>query len=126
MYRNLGSRQKALEDYDKAIELAPDYANAYLERGILYHNLGEFPKALRDYDKKIELNPKCEKCEIAYFNRGLLYGEFKEFEKAIKDFTRAIQLDTKYKNAYLNRAYAYEALGQKALAEADRKAAAEL
>ncbi len=126
LYRNLGSRQKALEDYDKAIELAPDYANAYLERGILYHNLGEFPKALRDYDKKIELNPKCEKCEIAYFNRGLLYGEFKEFEKAIKDFTRAIQLDTKYKNAYLNRAYAYEALGQKALAEADRKAAAEL
>ena len=57
---------------------------------------------------------------------AFLYSKLGNLEAAVKDYTQAIQLDPKYKNAYLNRADAYSALGQESLAEADRKAAAEL
>ncbi len=123
VYRDLGERQKAFEDYNKAIELNPSFANAYNGRGITYHDLGEQQKALEDYNKAIELDLNYK---FAYRNRGLLYSKLGNLEAAVKDYTQAIQLDPKYKNAYLNRADAYSALGQESLAEADRKAAAEL
>ena len=123
VYSDLGEQQKALEDYNKAIELDSSYAHAYNGRGNVYSNLGEQQKALEDYNKAIELDLNYK---FAYRNRGLLYSKLGNLEAAVKDYTQAIQLDPKYKNAYLNRADAYSALGQESLAEADRKAAAEL
>ena len=123
VYSDLGEQQKALEDYNKAIELDSSYAHAYNGRGNVYSDLGEQQKALEDYNKAIELDPIHK---FAYRNRGLLYSKLGNLEAAVKDYTQAIQLDPKYKNAYLNRADAYSALGQESLAEADRKAAAEL
>ena len=123
VYSDLGEQQKALEDYNKAIELDSSYAHAYNGRGNVYSDLGEQQKALEDYNKAIELDLNYK---FAYRNRGLLYSKLGNLEAAVKDYTQAIQLDPKYKNAYLNRADAYSALGQESLAEADRKAAAEL
>ena len=123
VYSDLGEQQKALDDYNKAIELDSSYAHAYNGRGNVYSDLGEQQKALEDYNKAIELDPIHK---FAYRNRGLLYSKLGNLEAAVKDYTQAIQLDPKYKNAYLNRADAYSALGQESLAEADRKAAAEL
>jgi len=123
VYSDLGEQQKALDDYNKAIELDSSYAHAYNGRGNVYSDLGEQQKALEDYNKAIELDLNYK---FAYRNRGLLYSKLGNLEAAVKDYTQAIQLDPKYKNAYLNRADAYSALGQESLAEADRKAAAEL
>ena len=123
VYRGFGERQRALDDYNKAIELDPSFAYAYNGRGNVYSDLGEQQKALEDYNKAIELDLNYK---FAYRNRGLLYSKLGNLEAAVKDYTQAIQLDPKYKNAYLNRADAYSALGQESLAEADRKAAAEL
>ncbi len=123
VYRGFGERQKALEDYNKEIEFDPSFANAYNGRGIIYYDLGEQQKALEDYNKAIELDLNYK---FAYRNRGLLYSKLGNLEAAVKDYTQAIQLDPKYKNTYLSRADAYSALGQESLAEADRKAAAEL
>ena len=123
VYSDLGEQQKALDDYNKAIELDSSYAHAYNGRGNVYSDLGEQQKALEDYNKAIELDLNYK---FAYRNRGLLYSKLGNLEAAVKDYTQAIQLDPKYKNAYLNRADAYSALGQESLAEADRKAAADL
>jgi len=123
LYKDLGKRKKALDDYNRAIELDPNYAHAYYNRGILYSDMGVSKKALADYDKAIELDPDYV---YAYNNRGVLYEDLEELEKALEDYTRAIQLDPKHKRAYQNRAKIYASMGQKALAEADRKAAAEL
>ena len=77
----------AIADYDKAIELNPDDADTYINRGISYKNLKESQKAIADYTKAIELNPDYA---TAYNNRGLAYYDLKEFPKAIADYTKAI------------------------------------
>ena len=49
---------KAIEDYNKSIELKPDYAKAYLGRGTVYREKGEADLALQDFRKVIELDPQ--------------------------------------------------------------------
>ena len=41
----MGEYGKALADYDQAIDLRPDFANAHLSRGKAYANMGEYEKA---------------------------------------------------------------------------------
>ena len=44
------SSARAIEDYDTAINLDPNYADAYYGRGVAYYDLGELRRAIEDYD----------------------------------------------------------------------------
>ncbi len=63
---------------------------------------------------------------LAYVYRGMNYNAKKEHDKAIADFSKALELDPKHAFAYKNRADAYEAKGEKMLADKDRQKAKEL
>ena len=58
----------AIQDYNKAIELNPNYADAYYSRGNAKGKLQDYRGAIQDFNKAIELNPKLAE---AYNNRGL-------------------------------------------------------
>ena len=44
------------EDFDKAVQLDPDYASAYYSRGVAYGYLGEYSKADADNAKACSLD----------------------------------------------------------------------
>ena len=46
---------EAINDLNKAIQLKPDFAMAYLNRGISYLNIGKKDEACIDFSKSIEL-----------------------------------------------------------------------
>ena len=48
----------AIEDYSKAIDLAPENARFYNGRGNAYGSAGNFHAAIEDFNKAIELNPE--------------------------------------------------------------------
>src|SRR5690606_32328390 len=52
--------ESALTDYNKAIELDPNYDYAYKCRHLIYGGLGKISEALMDLTKAIELNPTGE------------------------------------------------------------------
>ena len=82
----LENYQGALTDYDKAIQLNPDYANAYLGRGTAKRNLGDYQGAIVDYNKAIEPNSNYD---TAYYNRGIAYQRLNERQRALADFREA-------------------------------------
>ncbi|MBD3292350.1 MAG: tetratricopeptide repeat protein [Armatimonadia bacterium] len=47
----------AIEDFNRAIDLDPDCAEAYDWRGRAYYELGEYERAIRDFDRAISLKP---------------------------------------------------------------------
>ena len=65
---NLGKKEEAILDYNKAIELNPSNDNAYSNRGNAKDDLGRKKEAILDYNKAIELNPNNDN---AYSNRGI-------------------------------------------------------
>jgi tetratricopeptide (TPR) repeat protein len=47
-YYALGSYMKAIEDYNRAIEIRPDFAGAYNNRGVSYAKIGNNKLAVND------------------------------------------------------------------------------
>ena len=56
-YLNLNQYERAIQDYNKAIQLNPNYFEAYNNRGWAYYCLKKYQQALKDFDKALELNP---------------------------------------------------------------------
>jgi tetratricopeptide (TPR) repeat protein len=113
----------AIDAYDKAIELNPQFVEAYNNRGVAYGKLGSHQQAFDDFNKAIELNPINS---MGYFNRGTAYGELGNPQQAINDFNKAIELNPRFVEAYNNRGAAYGKLGNYQQAITDHNKALEL
>ena len=82
--------QQAIKSFTEAINLMPQFAEAYSTRSFISRIKGDLDNAVADATQAIELNPRSA---IAYIHRGRIYGTKGELNKAIDDFTRAIALD---------------------------------
>ena len=54
---NSGDYEQAMADYNKAVELDPDYALAYYNRGMSYVDSGDLEQAIADFEWYLELAP---------------------------------------------------------------------
>ena len=112
----LGQIDKAIEAYSHAIELKPDDAQVYTNRGVAYYSKGKYDLAIQDLNKVIELNPDYP---IAYTNRGMAYYSKSEYDLAIQDFNKAIELNPDYAETYYNRGELWLRLREWEKAKAD-------
>jgi tetratricopeptide (TPR) repeat protein len=115
-YKRLGEYQRAIVDYDRAIELDPNYARAYASRGSAFRNLREYKRAIEDYNRALENRPSYL---WAYAGRGQAYSLLKEYTHAIKDLNHAIELEPNYGWAYFLRGYTHLWLKDSVQARAD-------
>ncbi len=99
-----GDFDGAIESYDKAIELEPNSAETYNNRGVAWRKKKEYDKAIADYNKAIELKPDYAE---AYNNRGVAWKKKKKYDKAIEDYNKAIELEPNDASAYNNRGAAW-------------------
>ena len=91
----------ALEDFNKSLELNPNWALTYFSKAIVFHNLRRLEDAYENYTKAIELD---DKMIDAYYNRAhvlLIEKEISEndLKKALSDLEKAIELDNKFVDA---------------------------
>lgn len=116
-------KRSAIKDFTNAIELKPDYAHAFFNRGAAKRDIGEILNdtvlilsAIEDFEQAIlyDLN-----FSEAFHNRALAYDLLGEFKKAEKDFSRAIELDPENFEIYINRGVTYGKRGflKKAVAD---------
>ena len=104
-----GEQDKAIQHFNKAIELKPDFFGAYNNRGIAYGKKGEFDSAIKDLNKTIELSPNNAE---AHNNRGNAYKEKREVDAAIYNYNKAIELKPDSADAYYNRGTTYLQQGE--------------
>ena len=118
-----GKMKEALQHFNNAIRLKPDYMFAFINRGTVYYKLGLYQQATYDYNQVIRLNPYYAE---AYNNRGLAYGKLGQFHQAVNNFNEAIKLKPDYVDAFNNRGLAYLLQGQKELGCHDAQKACKL
>jgi tetratricopeptide (TPR) repeat protein len=88
----------ALEDSNRALEIDPQDANAYLGRGYAYFWKHEDEKSLTDYNRALELAPNYER---VYSSRAQLYLErLDKPDLALADIEKAMQLEPKEPQHY--------------------------
>lgn len=98
----------ALESYSAAIEADPEYAPAYMLRGMLYTMLAKYDAAVDDFTGYIELEPDSFS---AYANRGNAYSNMNMLDEAILDYTTALSLERNNPDIWYNRGVVYAASG---------------
>lgn len=84
-------------NYDKAIELYPDYLDAWIRKGITYYNSKEYFDAERCFHTAITLNPVNFK---AVYNRGKLRLKTDDTEGALADLDKATSLKPEHAGAH--------------------------
>jgi len=95
-----GDYDRAIAEYTRAIEIAPDYMGAYCARGYARSLQEDYDGAIADYTRAIELAPDDA---WAYNARGWTYVRVEDWDRAIADYTRAIELDSSDATAYAAR-----------------------
>ncbi|MFZ4728522.1 MAG: tetratricopeptide repeat protein [Pseudanabaena sp.] len=114
--RNQGDKKGAIADYNEAIRLNPNDANAYNKRGIVKSDLGDKQGAINDFNEAIRLDPNHA---FAYNNRGIEKSDLGDKQGAINDSNEAIRLNPNDAAAYNIRGLAKSDLGDKQGAIAD-------
>ncbi len=110
LFYDQGKYKRAIEDYDRSLEIDPDAARTVYNKGGAYHYIGQSRRAIELYTKAIELDPKPDEF---YFNRGTTYSQIKEYDLAIDDYTKTISISPNHFKAYVNRGNAYVWKGQR-------------
>jgi lipoprotein NlpI len=114
---------RAIADYNQAIQVDPKFVDAYYFRGVAYENKEDYDRAFVDFTHTIELDPKYAS---AYKGRCGVYNVKPDYDRAIADCNDAIRLDPKDFWAYILRGSAYEAKHNDDLGIADYTHAIEL
>lgn len=107
---------EAIEKYNQAEQITPEYSVIYYNRGNLYYKLKIIDKAISDYLKAIEYKSDDS---AAYYNLGNIYRENQKFDEALSCYSNAIKYNPNYDKAYCNRALTYVMLKQYAKALSD-------
>ncbi len=109
----------ALEQFDIAIKMNPEFSVAYCGRAAAYIVNGKLKKAISDCDCAIKLNPDYVD---AYFNRASAYMLLTRFSKGLADCDAALKLRPDHFQASLLKAFAYLSLEnyEEALTQYDR------
>lgn len=108
-YWEQGDKEKALSDFNRAIELGYTQPHAYVSRALFHAAVGDYEKALKDYQVAIDKEPTVVS---HYVNRASVYMTLNEFAKAKADYDKAIELDPKNATLLQQRAIAMKALGE--------------
>jgi tetratricopeptide (TPR) repeat protein len=95
--------------YGRALELDPDFADAYINLGRLAHEAGRLPEAIQLYQQALERRADDP---IAHFNLALATEDHSGAERAIALYQRALELDPGFADAHFNLANLFERSGR--------------
>ncbi len=118
-----GDWADAVKNYDRVIELDPNYAVAFNNRGAAHYLMGEYEEAAADFGEAVSILVM-----LAPAWNNLAYAEQRlgRWRAAADDHSRAALLNGRFASAYYGRGLAYYQLGDFKRAAADFKTAEEL
>ncbi len=144
----------AVEDLNRAIDMAPDFTLAYFMRAMARYksiqsadmdNVAVSADQRKDKfkDQRLDMRERqarfmevmadmdsvihlSPQMAIAYYNKGVLLAEMHDYTSALSAFNKAIELQPAFGEAYYDRGYVYFRLGNRKAGSADLSKAGEL
>jgi len=127
LYR-MGERLEAVKNFDRAIEIDANFADAHGNRANILADVGLPEEALKAFDRALALNPGSA---ADWISRGAVLQSLGRLDEAIASYDKALLCQPNFPEAYANRGNALKemghadaALGQDAAAHFDAAEAA--
>jgi tetratricopeptide (TPR) repeat protein len=96
-YAYLEAYDKAMIDFNEALQHNAYFADVYNERGNLLRLQEDYQLAIQDYNGAITIDPEHY---AAYYNRALAYEKLSLFTEAETDLSAAIEIDASVTQCY--------------------------
>jgi tetratricopeptide (TPR) repeat protein len=104
-----GDLARAMQFYEQAIAIHPNYAPPYVNLGAVHSRNGNLDRAGEIFKRACEADPGYA---FAFFNYGTVLDDLGMLEEAAINYRRAIALDTRYADPLFNLALICERKGQ--------------
>lgn len=101
VYMSLKQKPAALEAYQKAIQLRPDFAEALNNYGALLNQAQDYEGAVKALERAVASAPELVPARL---NLGNAYRGLQEFDKALEQYKKAQQLKPTLQDVYFNLA----------------------
>jgi tetratricopeptide (TPR) repeat protein len=105
----LGEPSRAIDLYQRALQIDPNFILARYDLAVAYRGLGQIQKAIAEYEKALKLNPKFPE---ALSNLGGQYFRKGDVDRAITHFRKAIEVYPNFIQALSNLGAALNKQGQ--------------
>jgi len=100
----LGNRAEAIEAFQKAAALRPDYPEAHVNYGAMLVDAEDYPAAVKELELAVRYAPTSAAARI---NLGNAYRGARQFDSAQREYERALMLDPKLPDAWFNMGVLY-------------------
>jgi len=107
-YKANAQMDASIKDYEKAITLKPDYAEAYYNLGVTLRELGQIDAALKSYEKALAIK---HEYPGAHNNLGTILLDLGSLDSAVDHFEWAVAFKPDYAEAHNNLGVALQNLG---------------
>jgi tetratricopeptide (TPR) repeat protein len=106
---DMDRHEEALESYEHAIGIEPDFAEVWNDYGAALWRLDRHEEALSSFDRAIQLSPHLA---IAWHNRGVALGRLNQHEEALDSFNQILESSPEDAHVWNQRGVALANLGR--------------
>jgi adenylate cyclase len=89
----------AIAEFERALALDPNIAEAYGALSHVYVDIGQYEKAIEFFDKAIRLSPQNQQLAVWYMGKGHAYFGLQQYDQAIEWARRSIAINPNFSSA---------------------------
>ncbi len=104
---------EAIENYQRVVDLAPNWIEAHINLGVAYYQMGQLSDARNAFLTAVQIDPLNG---ISRYNLGCTLEELGELDEAIDHLRRAARAMPAHADVHFNLALAYEKRGERGAA----------
>ena len=109
-HQKRGNAIKAIEEYEKVINLDPNNVETHNNLGVIYKEQGNLDKALEHFQFVLTLSPGMDQ---VHNNLGVIHYLRGDYEEAVQEYQKALELNHDNLKCLINLGLVYKARGMK-------------
>jgi lipoprotein NlpI len=95
-----GNNDRAIADFDLALELDPKFSPAFYNRALSWSSKGESDRAIADYNTVIKLSPRDAN---GYLGRAAEWTAKGDYKRSVADYDEALRINAQSASPYFGR-----------------------
>ena len=108
-YAGLDKINLARDNYEKAIELNPEYSKAHFNLAGVLHEQEEYDASIQSYETALSIDPNYAE---AHNNLGNVFRDSSELDSAIECYQKAINIKSDYVEAHYSLGTTFQEVGK--------------